>query len=235
MKKIVRTILLLILTITTSTNVCFADLSLNSAGERFLSYESTQTNFSKLPNQVLEGKFIVLGDSYAYLLSTYSTYYFNYIVHQGYNISKIYNEFIDKINYGEYKYAFLFIGPNDFMEQTLPESFKVNLRKTITTLNNKGMRVILASYLDIDYNSAYKDVFLNKKIKCYVYSNIVRELSNELNVLYVDILDLISIYGRMENDFVHPAKPAYKPIMDRVISLIEIENMYNNHLNSFTP
>ena len=106
-----------------------------------IKYNGKKLNVDKIsydlipsPLNLYSGKFLLIGDSYAYLMAENTVELYNYIVRPGYNITKIYFELLPEIKPDTFKYAFLFIGPNDYMEQLEPDKFKFVLGLTIDKL-----------------------------------------------------------------------------------------------------
>ena len=221
MKHFFKRILSILVLVFTITNLTYANLTLKDFVDKELDVSGTFADFTKVPFSILDGKLVVLGDSYAFLLSAYSNYQFNYIVHQGYTVKQINNEFVDKIPKDSFKYAYMFIGPNDFMNQTDLFSFKKNLQEIILKLKSNGMQVIFSNYFDPDYSTETSKTFTFYGIPCYQYDYIIKDLVISNNLIYVDILDLLSKYGRMEYDYVHPHENMYTPVIERIIEHIK--------------
>ncbi len=203
-------------------NTVSAQVTLNQLEGREHDFDNTYTYFLKGPELVCDGELIVLGDSFGFLFCEYINKGVNYVVHQGYDIGKIYKEFLPLIKKDEYKYAFLMIGPNDFMMQTDIYSFKTILQFIITELKLKGIdQVIVTDYCDPDYNVNMASILFYSPIRCWQYDRALKDVMNYNNLLYVPMTDLLLEYGRLPLDPVHPAKGLYNPLLERVEKVIE--------------
>lgn len=181
-------------------------------------FEDTYMVLEKGPNFVLDGDLIVIGDSYGMLFCEYCDKELNYIVHQGYNIKKIYDEFLPLID-SSYKYAFLMIGPNDFCQQVNIDTFEETFKMLIRDLKQRGMKVIVTDYTEPDYRAdRMKDLRWYKQ-KCKTYDNVIKETIEEENLLYVGISDIITRYGLF--DAIHPSIECYPKIFERVERVIK--------------
>lgn len=203
-------------------NTVSAQVTLNQLEGREHDFDNTYTYFLKGPELVCDGELIVLGDSFGFLFCEYINKGVNYVVHQGYDIGKIYKEFLPLVKKDEYKYAFLMIGPNDFMMQTDIYSFKTILQFIITELKLKGIdQVIVTDYCDPDYNVNMASILFYSPIRCWQYDRALKDVMNYNNLLYVPMTDLLLEYGRLPLDPVHPAKGLYNPLLERVEKVIE--------------
>jgi len=203
-------------------NTVSAQVTLNQLEGREHDFDNTYTYFLKGPELVCDGELIVLGDSFGFLFCEYINKGVNYVVHQGYDIGKIYKEFLPLIKKDEYKYAFLMIGPNDFMMQTDIYSFKTILQFIITELKLKGIdQVIVTDYCDPDYSVNMASILFYSPIRCWQYDRALKDVMNYNNLLYVPMTDLLLEYGRLPLDPVHPAKGLYNPLLERVEKVIE--------------
>ena len=203
-------------------NTVSAQVTLNQLEGREHDFDNTYTYFLKGPELVCDGELIVLGDSFGFLFCEYINKGVNYVVHQGYDIGKIYKEFLPLVKKDEYKYAFLMIGPNDFMMQTDIYSFKTILQFVITELKLKGIdQVIVTDYCDPDYNVNMASILFYSPIRCWQYDRALKDVMNYNNLLYVPMTDLLLEYGRLPLDPVHPAKGLYNPLLERVEKVIE--------------
>lgn len=215
-----KTIISLLLFVIIITNNIFAQVTLNQLRENNKDFEHTYFYLSKGPELAYEGSLIVLGDSYGFLFCEYVNDGVNYIVHQGYNITKICNEFLQYVKADTYKYAFLMIGPNDFFEQTDIYTFEKKIQMIISDLKSKGIQVIMTDYCDPDYTED-GSVLLFNPIKCWQYDMVIKELIVLNGLMYVEMKDLLLQYGRLPGDMVHPDKLMYEPLMKRVKDAIE--------------
>lgn len=203
------------------TNISFAQPTLNQLEGKEQDFNNTYIYMEKGPALACDGELIVLGDSFAFLFCANIDKGVNYIVHQGYDVSKICREFLPHIKKGQYKYAFLMIGPNDFMEQTSIYIFRTMLQIIIADLKMKGMKVVITDYCDPDYSVRDASVLYYLPIKCFQYDFVIKELMLNYGLLYVEMRDLLAEYGRLPLDMVHPAKKMYPHVLERVENVIE--------------
>lgn len=226
MKEVFRkSIISLLLFVTIITNSIFAQVNLNQLRENEHDFDNTYFYLSKGPELAYGGDLIVLGDSFGFLFCEYINKGVNYIVHQGYSISKIRYEFLHHVKKDTYKYAFLMIGPNDFFEQTDIVTFKATLQVIINDLKSKGIQVIMTDYCDPDY-TADGGVLLFHNIKCRQYDIAIKELITSNGLIFVEMRDLLLKYGRFPNDMVHPNKLLYEPLFERVENAIEMDKAW---------
>ena len=223
MSKLIKKVnIFLLVFIILIMNTVSAQVTLNQLEGREHDFDNTYTYFLKGPELVCDGELIVLGDSFGFLFCEYINKGVNYVVHQGYDIGKIYKEFLPLVKKDEYKYAFLMIGPNDFMMQTDIYSFKTILQFIITELKLKGIdQVIVTDYCDPDYNVNMASILYYSPIRCWQYDRALKDVMNYNNLLYVPMTDLLLEYGRLPLDPVHPAKGLYNPLLERVEKVIE--------------
>ena len=221
MKKIFKKVhiaLLSFVIILISNN--FALPHLNQLRERVDDFDNTYMYFTKSPELICDGELVVLGDSYGFLFCEYIDEGVNYIVHQGYDLSKIWIEFLPYIKKDAYKYAFLMIGPNDFLEQTSIIYFKTYLQLIIMELKAKGMQVIVTDYCDPDYSSSKGAILSYHGIQCWQYDYALKELAVANKLIFVEMKDLLREYGWLPGDVIHPDKRLYGPLLDRVENAI---------------
>lgn len=176
------------------------------------------------PMNLYGGKFLLIGDSYAYLMAKNTVELYNYIVRPGYNITKIYFELLPEIKPDTFQYAFLFIGPNDYMEQFEPNKFKFVLGLTVDKLIEKGMKVILTDYIAPHYEFLVKSNLIYSNFNIEEYDAAVKEIIISRNLLYVPLIDLIKDNGfDSEKDLIHPKNEIYEPLLNKVIEKINID------------
>ena len=176
------------------------------------------------PLNLYSGKFLLIGDSYAYLMAENTVELYNYIVRPGYNITKIYFELLPEIKPDTFKYAFLFIGPNDYMEQLEPDKFKFVLGLTVDKLIERGMKVVVTDYISPHYNFLVKSNLIYAEYGVEEYNAAVQEIVIGRNLMYVPMTDLIQNYGfDGEKDLVHPKSDIYEPLLSKVIEKINID------------
>ena len=216
-KKIISISIILVIVFSNST---FTQVLLNEQRGKDKDLELTYVNFLKSPSNICNGELVIMGDSYGLLLCEYSDKSFNYIVHQGYDVLKIFKEFLPLIKHNSYRYAFIILGPNDFFQQTELKTFKEILRNIIVDLKIKGIQLIVTDYCDPDYRSSIIKPYLLFSKKCSDYDAIIKELIDEESLLYVPMKDLLNVYGWIEKDFVHPNEKLYNPLIDRVESIV---------------
>ena len=176
------------------------------------------------PLNLYSGKFLLIGDSYAYLMAENTVELYNYIVRPGYNITKIYFELLPEIKPDTFKYAFLFIGPNDYMEQLEPDKFKFVLGLTVDKLIERVMKVVVTDYISPHYNFLVKSNLIYAEYGVEEYNAAVQEIVIGRNLMYVPMTDLIQNYGfDGEKDLVHPKSDIYEPLLSKVIEKINID------------
>ena len=194
---------------------------LNQLQGRDHDYENTFSYLSKGPELTCGGELIVLGDSFGFLFCEHIKKGVNYVVHQGYDVARIFNEFLPLVEKDKYKYCFLMIGPNDFMRQTDTKAFKSIVQLIVNDLKSKGMQVIVTDYCDPDYSYSLTAGLRQHTKKCWEYDQAIKEVKRYNDLLYVEMKDLLAFYGRMPMDPVHPDKALYNPLLERVEKVIE--------------
>ena len=217
-RMIKRYIIICLSLVVMYTSTVFSYVTFDDALFNHIDYLNTYANFKRDPSYALNSDLLVIGDSYAFLLATNCGYGLDYIVHQGYTVEQIHNELLPGIPHEDFKYAFVFIGPNDFMRQTHPVDFKVNLQMIINELKFLKMKPVFVTYLHPNYELFPE--MLTKPVACSEYNIIINDLVAENDLLYMDIVDLINKYGYIEGDIIHPSYDMYKPLMDRLIKFL---------------
>ena len=198
------------------------NLSLYAKNNKNVDIGITAYDFDKSPNQLYSGKFLVIGDSYALLMVENTIDNYNYIVHAGYDISKIYFEFLPLIKSNTYDYVFLFLGPNDYMEQVEPKDFMFVLGLVVDDLKSKGIQVIMTDYVDPHYDYKVYSGLDNAYYNHLLYDNAVKEIIAGRKLIYVPYEDLFRQYGyRSEYDLVHPNDLMYEPLISRIKTKID--------------
>ena len=183
---------------------------------------STAYDFDSSPNQLYSGKFLVVGDSYALLMVENTQDNYNYIVHAGYDISKIYFELLPPIKKNTYDYVFLFLGPNDYMEQVEPEDFMFVLGMVVDELKGKGMQVIMTDYVDPHFDYKVYSGLDRAYYNHLLYDNAIKEVISGRHCIYVPYEDLFRFYGyRSDKDLVHPNDNMYEPLITRIKDKID--------------
>lgn len=203
--------------------------SLEPMNEESISFDLSKSNLD-----LFDGDLLVIGDSYAHLMVKNTEETFNYVVKPGYKVIDIYYNLVPMVKQGSSKYAFLFIGPNDYARQVNPEEFKFVLSLIIDSLKEKGMQVIMTDYTEPHY--AYQNFInlQNSAYKFYQYNNAIMDLVVSKGLLYVPMSDLMNYYGYKEDvDLIHPRAELYEPLLHRVIDKVN-EDIYSNKLKSMT-
>lgn len=199
-------------------NISFAS---NINGKN-LNKEAISSDLIKSPLYLYAGEFLVIGDSYAYLMVENTSELYNYIVRPGYNITKIYFELLPRISANTFKYAFLFLGPNDYMEQLEPDKFKFVLGLVVDELKEKGIEVIMTDYIEPHYNYKVYSNLINSTYTIDEYNIGVKEIIFGRNLLYVPMSHLVNMFGyNSEIDLVHPNVKIYEPLLDEVRRCID--------------
>lgn len=189
-----------------------------------LDNETISYDLIKSPIYLYNGNFLLIGDSYAYLMAANTTELYNYIVRPGYNITKIYFELLPNIKPNTFKYAFLFIGPNDYMEQLEPVKFKFVLGLTIDKLIEKGIKVILTDYVAPHHEYLVMSNLIYANYGIEEYNDAINEIIIGRNLMYVSLKDLMGNNGfDYEKDLVHPSNEVYEPLLNRVIEKINVD------------
>lgn len=224
-KKIVKKVYIVLLFVILIANSISAQTNLNMLRGKEADFDNTYMYLDKGPELICQGDLLVLGDSFGFLFCEYIDKGVNYIVHQGYSIEKIFKEFLPFVKKDEYKYAFLMIGPNDFMSQTDIFTFKSILQFVVSDLKLKGIQVIVTDYCDPDYSVEMASILYFSPLKCWQYDFALKEVMSWNGLLYVPMSDLLAEYGRMPLDPVHPDKRLYGPLLERVEKLIEEDKL----------
>lgn len=173
------------------------------------------TIYHKSQGNDFNDKLVVVGDSFAYLFNLFSGYNTAFSCCPGYTVREIKNELVDYIPKNKFKYCFLLIGPNDYMHQTLPQDFKIELEELITELEGSGMRVIMTDYLDINYQR-YNQPTSFFTVNYNIYAGIVQQVISNKSVIYIKSKDLLGKYGYGINDYIHPHKIYFEMIGERL-------------------
>lgn len=182
------------------------------------------SNLFQSPLNLYSGKFLLIGDSYAYLMAENTIELYNYIVRPGYNITKIYFELLPEIKANTFVYAFLFIGPNDYMEQLEPDKFKFVLGLTVDKLIEKGIKVVMTDYVAPHYEFLVKSNLIYAQYNIEDYDAAVKEIITGRKLIYVPMDDLIQNYGfDIDKDLVHPKNEIYEPLLSKVVESINFD------------
>ena len=217
-KIIIRALILSIMILVIIVNLTFAD---NKYGKS-LDKNSISADLNKSHIYLHGGDFFVIGDSYAYLMVDNTKELYHYIVRPGYNVTKIYFELLPRIKPNTFKYAFLFLGPNDYMEQLEPDKFKFVLGLIVDNLIEKGIKVIMTDYIEPHYDFLIHSNLINADFPIEDYNTGVKEIISGRNLLYVPMSHLMNVYGfNSEFDLVHPNDALYEPLLDEVIECID--------------
>lgn len=220
MIKILKKIIILILAyILVLSNVCYAEV--NYTGDFRSLSDLNVTIFMDQNYRDLKVKdLVVIGDSYAVFFSYHNNKAFNYVVHPGYKVKQIYDELVPMYK-GQHKYVFLFIGANDFMQKTDIHDFKKDLELIVDTFKDKGMQVILSSYLKPNYNTFISYFLHFYTVPCEDFDAVVKKVAVDKKLLFIDTSDLLTTYGFQPNDFIHPSEGFCKELLKRVAKVIK--------------
>lgn len=202
----------------------FAFLTLEDANydlkeNKTFDYENTYADLNTSPTYVFDGKIVIIGDSYSFLLAANCGYKVNYIVHQGYTVSKIYNDLLKEIKPESFKYALVFIGPNDFIMQTSMPEFEANIICIAEELLKKGMIPMFTTY--IRPRSDIETKVYPRMIDCSVYSACLENVVKTYNYLWFDLTSYYNLFGLDETDGIHPAISMYKPLYEGIVSYLQ--------------
>lgn len=216
-KNLKRILIITIMLFFLITNISFAS---NKYGKH-LDIDSVSSDLSKSQLYLFNGDFFVMGDSYAYLMVQNTKQLYHYVVRPGYNVTRVYFELLPRIKSDTFKYAFLFLGPNDYMEQLEPDKFRFVLGLLVDELKKKGIKVIMTDYIEPHYDFLINSNLINARYPIEEYDNGVKEIIAGRNLLYVPMHHLINVFGyNSELDLVHPNDALYEPLLDEVIDCI---------------
>lgn len=205
------------------TSSSFAKVELYHEENGKYNLDETFVNTGSGPNYILNGKLMVIGDSYAFLFCDNVNESLNYVVHPGYNVKKIKNELMNRIKNGDYSYVYLCIGPNDFMEQTDLNSFRETVNEIVSILESKSTKIIFSTYWEPDYSRGVGSQTVRFDKKCYQYDLVIKETAEQRNLIFVDTSDLLQLYGWDALDGVHPNKEVYNPFLYRIMDAIALD------------
>lgn len=226
MKNNIKKIIALVLTIVLSMDTFAINPTLLDGPYKDYDYAKTYSNFNSFPTDVLGGELCVIGDSYAFLFAENCKQRLSYIVHQGYNVHKINTELADQVPKNKYKYVFLFMGPNDFMEQTDIFDFAVDLQEICNKFIDHDTLPILATYLDPDYSDNFATPLRDVKIPCEMYKLLIKDCVYRNNLPFVELDSLFEKYGRIKGDFIHPSKDMYPEMIPLILEAINFNNAF---------
>jgi hypothetical protein len=204
------------------------DLSQYLSGQFDLDVHMTYVNLSVAPDNVDKNKFVVIGDSYAVLYGMSCLADVDYVAHAGYNVSKINNELVPLIPENYFEYAYVCIGPNDFMEQTALNVFEHELKKLIYVLKIKNITPIFSDYnpVDLMLNPHLKHL----PIKSESYNSIIKKVVGQYALPFISVKDLSTSYG-YDSQGIHYNCVIYPPLHKRVsayINSLEEQNKHNH-------
>ena len=207
----------------------FAFLTLEDANydlkeNKTFDYENTYADLNTSPNYVFDGKLVIIGDSYSFLLAANCGYKVNYIVHQGYTISQIYDNLLREIKPNSFKYALVFIGPNDFIMQTQILDFKMTIINTGQELIKKGIIPMFTTYMRP--RSDIESKVYPKLLDCNAYNVCLEDAVKTYNYLWFDLTAYSNLYGLDETDGIHPSIGMYKPLYEGVVSYLQDVDKY---------
>ena len=226
--KIKKYFIMILTIVIILAEVVFSDTVAQGSKNNPIGHPAVENTYVYIDDYVELNDLMVIGDSYATLLSFYNVNAFNYIVHQGYTLKKIYEELLPLYS-KNCKYVFLFIGGNDYMEQTNVYYFAMLLQNVINIFKSKGAKVILATYIEPQINKLIKSTnsFIPNAfympfmpyIPCSVYNEIIKNSALLNGLLYIDIADLYTKYGLY--DHIHPGEKFLKELKERLKKTVE--------------
>ena len=160
-----------------------------------------------------DSELCLIGDSYAYNLVYYTNKNIEFSIRPGYVVSAIKNELLQLVDWKGIKYCIVFIGPNDFMNQTDLLVFQNDILYICDYIKKKGATPVFASYLGITNMEMEKTPEM--------YNHVIECVALDREGMYIDVGDLDSDEARLAaGDTVHPAKKFYKPAFDRIFNYI---------------
>lgn len=205
--------------------ILFVIANLNYASNKYgkdLDLYSVSSDLNRSQLYLRKGDFFVLGDSYAYLMVLNTKELYHYVVRPGYNVTRLYYELLPRIKPDTFKYAFLFIGPNDYMEQLEPDKFKFVLGLMVDKLIERGIKVIMTDYIEPHQEFLINSNLINADYPIEEYNIGVKEVIAGRNLLYVPMSHLVNFYGfNSEYDLVHPSDDLYEPLLYDVLNCID--------------
>lgn len=175
-------------------------------------------DLEKQPKNLLSSELLVMGDSFSVLEYMYSNYKFNIMAHHGYTLDRIYNEFLPCLKKDQFKYVFLFVGPNDFMCQTDIIAFEDVAIAIAQKFQDLNIIPIITNYYDPRYDMDPR--YRTLDVKCNIYAEIFYDAILNHGGHLFDSSDIYVQYGNFERDVVHPSITMYRPMMDRLLQYI---------------
>ena len=165
------------------------------------------------PSEEKDNGLCLIGDSYAYNLAYYANKDIEFSIRPGYVVSGIKNELMQLVDWRGISYCIIFIGPNDYMNQTDLLDFQNDVLYICDYIKKKGAKPVFASYLGITNTK------LPKSPK--MYNHVLECVALDQGGMHIDVEDLDSDQARLDaGDTVHPAKDFYKPAYDRIFNFI---------------
>lgn len=183
--------------------------------------KKTYIDLNQNPEYINNSEIIVVGDSFSYLFVANCGEKINYVVHQGYNIRRINEELMDLIPNLKFRHCFLFLGPNDYMEQTDIFQFQKQLQETFNKAHDRNMDVIVTSYFEPNHDDENAKALMFCTTPCYIYEMIIKDTAERNGFIFMDIKDLFIKYGHQKGDFVHPNREINKEILKRLLTYID--------------
>lgn len=168
--------------------------------------ETTAVNIKELPDDkaiyinnnknVTYKDILIIGDSYAYNFLFYTKVDCRFVVKVGYTVGNIREELLPLADFDGIKYCIIFIGPNDYMQQTSIRDFHYYFKSICNTIIDEGVTPVLISYMGVPY----RDYAISEmQYKAAVYN-----LSMEVDCIYVDLTDFDKMCERnVLDNFVH--------------------------------
>lgn len=168
--------------------------------------KTTAANITELPDErtiylnnsksVTYKDILIIGDSYAYNFLYYTKVDCRFVVKVGYTVGNINEELLPLVDFDGIKYCIIFIGPNDYMQQTPVRDFHYYFKTLCESIINKGVKPVLISYMGVPYR--------NYEISELQYMASVYNLSMEIDCIYVDLSEYDRICERnVLDNFVH--------------------------------
>lgn len=146
---------------------------------------------------------VLCGDSYSHFVSLDLGFDFMNYSCPGLTIMELSNVMEQASKSGK-KYVCIFIGPNDFFNQTNLNLFGDTLNMYIKKFLEKDMKVILCTYLNSIHTDLMEKIQPDKKIKVIDYQNIIMKLVDEKNgIFYLDLLEFNDHEKYLRDEEVH--------------------------------
>lgn len=148
---------------------------------------------------------VLCGDSYSHFVSLDLGFDFMNYSCPGLTVMELSNVMEQALN-SDKKFVCIFIGPNDFFNQTDLKSFSSCLSMYIKKFLDKNMKVILCTYLNSVHTDLMEKLQEDKKIKVIDYQNeLMKLIDEENNIFYLNLQEYNhhKNYLRNEEAMVH--------------------------------